>query len=196
MPIGVNGSGTITGISVGGLPDGIVDTDMLAATAVTAAKRGAGSVLQIGQTKASGAVSATGSSVSTVSGLAVTMTPIQAGSKFLLTCTANGHTNLTGSNGNHGCRYLFYASIDGGAYESLAGSNPLCATHIQGDLGNWLDFPVHYSFLATPTYDLGEVIIFRPAFTKDASMGDSFAYYFNHNTASNEATFIVQEIAT
>ena len=30
MPIAVNGSGTITGISVGGLPDGIVDTDTLA----------------------------------------------------------------------------------------------------------------------------------------------------------------------
>ena len=38
MPIAINGSGTVTGISVGGLPDGIVDTDMLAASAVTAAK--------------------------------------------------------------------------------------------------------------------------------------------------------------
>lgn len=38
MPIAVNGSGTITGISVGGLPDGIVDTDMLANNAVTSAK--------------------------------------------------------------------------------------------------------------------------------------------------------------
>ena len=38
MPIGINGSGTETGVSVGGLPDGIVDTDMLAANAVTAAK--------------------------------------------------------------------------------------------------------------------------------------------------------------
>ena len=38
MPIVINGSGTVTGISVGGLPDGIVDTDMLAANAVTSAK--------------------------------------------------------------------------------------------------------------------------------------------------------------
>jgi len=38
MPITFNGNGTITGVSVGGLPDGIVDTDMLAANAVTAAK--------------------------------------------------------------------------------------------------------------------------------------------------------------
>ena len=38
MPIGINGNGTITGVTVGGLPDGIVDTDMLAANAVTPAK--------------------------------------------------------------------------------------------------------------------------------------------------------------
>jgi hypothetical protein len=40
MPVAINGSGTITGVSVGGLPDGIVDTDMIAADAVTAAKVG------------------------------------------------------------------------------------------------------------------------------------------------------------
>ena len=38
MAITINGNGTITGISVGGLPDGIVDTDMIAANAVTSAK--------------------------------------------------------------------------------------------------------------------------------------------------------------
>lgn len=40
MPIAINGSGTLTGISVGGLPDGIVDADMLAADSVTAPKIG------------------------------------------------------------------------------------------------------------------------------------------------------------
>ena len=38
MPIAINGSGTVTGISVGGLPDGIVDADMLASNSVTTAK--------------------------------------------------------------------------------------------------------------------------------------------------------------
>ena len=37
MAIAINGNGTVTGISVGGLPDGIVDTDMLAANAVATA---------------------------------------------------------------------------------------------------------------------------------------------------------------
>lgn len=39
MPISIAGDGTISGVSVGGLPDGIVDTDMLAADAVTDAKQ-------------------------------------------------------------------------------------------------------------------------------------------------------------
>ena len=42
MPIAINGSGTVTGISVGGLPDGIVDADMLASNAVTAGKLASG----------------------------------------------------------------------------------------------------------------------------------------------------------
>ena len=42
MAITINGNGTVTGISVGGLPDGIVDTDMLAANAVSSAKLASG----------------------------------------------------------------------------------------------------------------------------------------------------------
>ena len=38
MPITINGDGSITGLSVGGLPDGCVDTDTIANSAVTAAK--------------------------------------------------------------------------------------------------------------------------------------------------------------
>ena len=47
MTITINGNGTVTGISVGGLPDGIVDEDMIAANAATWSKRGGtGSILQ------------------------------------------------------------------------------------------------------------------------------------------------------
>ena len=44
MTIVINGDGTITGISVGGLPDGIVDTDMLATNSVATAKIADGAV--------------------------------------------------------------------------------------------------------------------------------------------------------
>jgi len=43
MAITINGTtNTITGVAVGGLPDGIVDTDMLAANAVSSAKLASG----------------------------------------------------------------------------------------------------------------------------------------------------------
>jgi hypothetical protein len=42
MSVSINGNGSITGLSVGGLPDGSVDADSIAAGAVTNAKIGTG----------------------------------------------------------------------------------------------------------------------------------------------------------
>jgi len=44
MSVAINGSGTITGITPGGLPDGVIVTDDLAAGAVTTPKLGANEV--------------------------------------------------------------------------------------------------------------------------------------------------------
>ena len=41
MPIGINGTGIITGITAGGLPDGCIVTNDIAANAVTTAQLGA-----------------------------------------------------------------------------------------------------------------------------------------------------------
>ena len=38
MPVTINGDGSITGLSVGGLPNGTVDADTLASNCVTSAK--------------------------------------------------------------------------------------------------------------------------------------------------------------
>ena len=89
MPISINGSGTITGVSVGGLPDGIVDTDMIAAAAVTAAKRGPGTILQIVNASTASAV---GNSTDTFEdiGLAASITPSSTSSKILVHAVVNG----------------------------------------------------------------------------------------------------------
>ena len=86
MPIAINGSGTITGVSVGGLPDGIVDTDMIAASAVTAPKRGAGAILQVVSNVYS---SATGFSIASggiqnFTAFESTITPTSASNKILI----------------------------------------------------------------------------------------------------------------
>ena len=44
MPVTINGSGSITGLAVGGLPDGSVDADTLASNAVTSAKLASGAI--------------------------------------------------------------------------------------------------------------------------------------------------------
>ena len=44
MPVTINGDGSITGLSVGGLPNGTVDADTLASNAVTSAKIAANAV--------------------------------------------------------------------------------------------------------------------------------------------------------
>ena len=42
MPVTINGNGSISGLSVGGLPNGIVDADTLATSAVTSTKLASG----------------------------------------------------------------------------------------------------------------------------------------------------------
>ena len=87
MPIVINGSGTVTGISVGGLPDGIVDTDMIANEAVTPAKRGEHGILQIKQnsntTAQIGSITSTSWATSTDVPY-VDITPVGANSLYIL----------------------------------------------------------------------------------------------------------------
>ena len=90
MPIAINGSGTVTGISVGGLPDGIVDTDMIAANAVTAAKRGAGAVLQVVSTTKTDTFSTSSTSYTDLTGMSVSITPTSASSKILINVDVHG----------------------------------------------------------------------------------------------------------
>ena len=104
MPITINGSGTVTGVSVGGLPDGIVDTDMLAANAVSSAKLASGvggKILQVKQTVQSGRVSATltNNTFTDISGLSVDIQPASTSNKILVyyhlgLCTNSGTYNV------------------------------------------------------------------------------------------------------
>jgi hypothetical protein len=86
MSITINGNGTISGVSVGGLPNGIVDTDTLAAGAVTAAKRGVGAVLQVKSATKTDAtsISSSGGNIYDVAGLSVDITAAATGNKMLI----------------------------------------------------------------------------------------------------------------
>ena len=101
MTITINGNGTVTGVSVGGLPDGIVDTDMLANSAVTDAKAHiAGSVIQVVYAKLDTAFNST-TTGGVDTGLSATIDVHHASSKLVILCSA-----LWGSQGNFCYMYL------------------------------------------------------------------------------------------
>ncbi len=91
MPVSINGNtGVVTGLAVGGLPDGTVDADTLASNAVTAGKLASGvggKILQVVQTVKSD--TATISSANTnnfvdLTGMSVAITPSATSSKILI----------------------------------------------------------------------------------------------------------------
>ena len=89
MAITINGSGTITGISAGGLPDASITSDDIAAGAVTAAKIGslpAGSILQVVQTEKTDVSSSVTGTTWTDFGISVNITPSSTSNKILILC--------------------------------------------------------------------------------------------------------------
>ena len=108
MPVTINGNGSITGLSVGGLPDGSVDADTLASNAVTNAKIASGaitssempsgSILQVANTtlNTTATISITNqyannsSNIYYVTGIDTTVTTTQANSKLLISGSLSG----------------------------------------------------------------------------------------------------------
>ena len=102
MPVSINGNtGVITGLAVGGLPDGIVDADMLAANSVTSGKLASGvggKILQVKQTFKNDTASTSSGSFSDISGLTVSITPSATSSKVLY--KGSLYLAYTGAEGN------------------------------------------------------------------------------------------------
>ena len=110
MAIVINGSGTVTGISVGGLPDGIVDagtlatnsvdsaelidgsidTAHIAADQITGAILPAGSVLQVVRMTTTTATNSTSSSFVDITDLDIQITPSATSSKVLVMASVKG----------------------------------------------------------------------------------------------------------
>jgi len=84
MPITINGSGTLTGLSAGGLPDSSITSDDIANGAVTASKVAAGAVVQVLSTTKTDTQSISSASYTDITGLSVTITPSSASNKILI----------------------------------------------------------------------------------------------------------------
>ena len=94
MPITINGSGTVSGISAGGLPDGCIQSADIASGVIPAG----GKILQVKQTFKNDTASTSSGSFADISGFTVSITPSATSSKILY----SGHLYLgfSGAEGN------------------------------------------------------------------------------------------------
>ena len=167
MAIQINGNGTITGISVGGLPDGIVETDMIAASAVTPAKSTItnGKVLQIVQ-NTNTVREAFSSSTYVATNKSVTITPTAASSKIHLIFTGDLNTEAS----NRAFFMDIYRSINGGTFTGIApvgSGQTVGANNNNGFLGeirgssSRLQIPFAINYLDSPSYSGGNAIEYK-----------------------------------
>ena len=140
MPITINGSGSISGLSVGGLPDGCVDTDTLANGAVTNIKHGAGSIVQVKSGFVNSKYNMSSTTFADVTGMTVTLTNVQSGSKVYI--VTNMHLSTPDA---------------GMAFRLFRGSTEICQPAVSGidgamvcNIDNYnLQVPAAHTFLDT-----------------------------------------------
>ena len=91
MAIAINGAGTITGVSVGGLPDGCIAEADIASGVIPAG----GKVLQVVSTVKQDTFTASPATYTTITGLTATITPSATTSKILATYCVFGSPSGT-----------------------------------------------------------------------------------------------------
>ncbi len=111
------------------------------------------------------------------SGQICSVTPVATGSKFLVTAeNISGHFNLNSAS-NSGALYYIYVSVNSGSYANVTTSN-LKNVYAAGNIGNWINVPIGFNFLASPSYSSGQSIAFQTYFKRSPSSSGSF--YYNH----------------
>ena len=153
MPITFNGYGTVTGWAVGGLPDGIVDADMLASSSVTSAKLASGvggKVLQVKQATKTDTASLSTQTFTEITDLTQTITTV-AGSKvyavgsFYMGAPSayNAFVRLVRVDANGSTNYPYIGDASGSALRATAGG--LCQYYNYGEINT------SFMFLDTPS---------------------------------------------
>jgi len=187
MPIAINGSGTVTGISVGGLPDGIVDTDMIAAAAVTAPKRGAGAILQVVSHNLSSTFTTTATSKTDVTGMSKAITPSAASSKIKVTFSFDYDIEENSDSNVLGFVYI-NRQVASGSDSDIAGI-ALGARNVGA--GNEYNGSAIIT-LDSPSYSLGDAITYKMR-CENYSSGSTISV--SASNTPRTSTIILEEIA-
>ena len=193
MPVTINGDGSITGLAVGGLPDGCVDTDSLANGAATQAKRtyASGEIVQSITKMGTGCYNMTNTSLGTElsTDFRITLPTVQAANtKILILFSSKMRHASHASNITKQNRPAF--STDGGSSFTNLNSH---SAHITGSWGD-----DHIAYSASNAINMGgegasfsDGVIFTPmAKTSNSSYG----FQLGGCALGATTTFTVMEI--
>ncbi len=149
MPLTLSGNGTVTGLAVGGLPDGSVDGDTLANTVST------GKILQVVENTYATAVTISGGTGNT--GLAGSITPTKANSKILVIAVQSGKYQV---NSDPSCviNISLQRSVASGSYSDIIYEQYLGGAWPTNRTSNRM---TPLTKLDSPSYSLGEAINYR-----------------------------------
>ena len=149
MAITINGSGTITGINAGGLPDGVITSDDLASGAITSGALPAGSILQVVQTvKTDTAAQATQTTMADIPGMSVAITPSSTSSKVLVRIGLG--VIGTATEGRGVTFTLVRGSTAIGLGDDPGNSNEQATFATQAGASTYMEGGVFYEFLDSP----------------------------------------------
>jgi hypothetical protein len=190
MAITINGTGSITGLSAGGLPDGSVTAGDLASTldltgkTVTLPSGTGGKVLQVAQGLATAPLSiATGSNYNFVdiTGVSATITPVSSSSSFLLIAHISCGSM---SQGNTIVRFVRNGTAIGVGTGSGYNSYGFNSSYISSSNQSYSNFVLSGQFIDSPA--TGSAITYKVQFSGDYSG----TMYFNRREADTRFSTI------
>jgi hypothetical protein len=182
MTMVINGSGTITGLSAGGLPDASITSAELASGAARA-NFGAGAILQVVNATVTGDTTTTSTSYGTT-GLYATITPTSASSKII--CLASSNNSYVGTSGNS-LQTAFYRGTSGNGSGAVVGA----ALYYWITATNGLYKPSQMMYVDSPA---STSALTYTVMHKSGNSGSSVGWC-NGFASSNLATLILMEVA-
>ena len=183
MPVTINGNGSITGLSVGGLGSGVVNTATIADGAVTNIKHGAGSVIQVKYAQTKSNSTQTSSSYVNFGALNVSITPTSSSNLLVFQYTMIVRVR---ENSSHGAFAWIAISDDAGS--SYLAEN-YHRNHDYGGSGTDLDCSACGYAIKTAGSTSART------YKMYAKLGDGDSYEINPASNQNNSVATVMEIA-
>ena len=123
------------------------------------------------------------------------ITPSNAGSKFILEINGHHpHCNVDAS--NYGGTYKFYRSVAGGAYSAVTTGHNEAYYQNGVDSGHWWDFNGYGRTWDDPSYTLGQTLTYQYWFRKSSQGSGAFlAHRSSSHIDQFTGTVTIMEIA-